>query len=169
MDQQSEMVTNGSRVWAGWIAFAAVMMLFVGAVNVFEGIVALVQDERLALTPSNFVIVDVTSWGWTLVISGGLMILTGVGLLLAQTWSRIAAIVVVALHAFTQIAWLGAYPVWALLMIALDTVVLFALTARWSQAREELAEHEVGLAEGMPDEQQHSVPRERPYQPPRIA
>jgi hypothetical protein len=28
--------------------------------------------------------------------------------------------------------------VWSLLMIALDTVILFALTARWSEARDEV-------------------------------
>ena len=38
----------------------------------------------------------------------------------------------------TQVAWIGAYPVWSILMIALDTVVLFALTARWSSARDAL-------------------------------
>jgi hypothetical protein len=48
--------------------------------------------------------------------------------------------VLVCLHAVTQIAWLGAYPVWSLLMIALDTVVLFALTARWTDVRRDLGD-----------------------------
>ena len=62
----------------------------------------------------------------------------GLGLLAAQTWARITAIVIVIVHAIIQIAWLGAYPVWSLLMIALDTVVLYALTAGWSDVRERL-------------------------------
>ena len=60
------------------------------------------------------------------------------GLLAGMTWARIVGIIVVGLHAIAQVAWIGAYPIWSLLMIALDTLVLFALTARWSGAREDL-------------------------------
>jgi hypothetical protein len=46
--------------------------------------------------------------------------------------------VVIFLHATSQVAWLDAYTMWAFLMIGLDTVMLFALTARWSQDRDDL-------------------------------
>src|SRR5215216_2650495 len=73
------------------------------------------------------------------VFAGAMLLMTvGAGLLATQTWARITAIVLVCLHAVTQIFWLGAYPVWSLLMIALDTIVLFALTARWADVRERL-------------------------------
>jgi hypothetical protein len=80
----------------------------------------------------------VTGWGWTLLIFGALMVAAGIGLFSGQTWARITAIVLVAVHAIVQLGWLGAYPVWSLLMIALDTVVIFALTARWSSATGDL-------------------------------
>lgn len=128
---------NGAAM-AGFVVFAGAMLLVTGLVNIFEGFVALFADERLVLTPNNLVVVDVTAWGWTLIISGLLFIAVGVGLLLAQTWARITAIVVICLHAVSQTAWIGAYPVWSLLMIALDIVVLFALTARWAGVRDEL-------------------------------
>lgn len=48
------------------------------------------------------------------------------------------------LHALTQIAWLGAYPVWSLLMLALDTFIIFALTAKWSDAKAGLGAHSEG-------------------------
>jgi len=115
------------------------MLLITGVINIFEGIIALFDDKRLALTQDNLVVVDVTGWGWVLLIAGLLMVAAGGGLLAAQTWARITAIVIVCIHAVIQIAWLGAYPVWSLLMIALDIVVLFALTARWSDVRENLA------------------------------
>ena len=54
----------------------------------------------------------------------------------------------VGLHATVQVAWLGAYPIWSLLMIALDTVVIFALTVRWSQGRDNLFSFEDGAAPG---------------------
>jgi hypothetical protein len=124
------------------------MLLLVGTINVFQGFVALIWDERVVATADNFIVVDLTSWGWTLLLSGLLLIAAGGGLFARQTWARITAIVIVGLHAVSQVAWLGAYPVWALLMIALDTVVLFALTVRWSAARDDLGSY--GTVEGLP-------------------
>jgi hypothetical protein len=146
------MATRRGDAWAGWIAFAGTMLLVIGAINVFQGTVALVDDERVVPTVDAFIIVDLTSWGWTLVLSGVLMLATGLGLLAAMTWARVTAIIVVGLHAVAQVAWLGAYPIWSLLMIALDTIVLFALTARWSRAREDLRSYDsgAGTAAGMP-------------------
>jgi uncharacterized membrane protein len=79
----------------------------------------------------------VTSWGWTLLLFGLAMLAVGVGLLMAQTWARFAAVIVVGLHAVWQVVSLGAFPIWSLLMLALDTAVIFALTARWSSVRPE--------------------------------
>jgi hypothetical protein len=66
------------------------------------------------------------------------MLAVGAGLLAAQTWARITAIVLVSLHAVIQVFWIGAYPVWSLLMLALDILVLFALTARWHEVRDRI-------------------------------
>lgn len=111
------------------------MLLIIGGVNIFQGFIALFDDEHLVVTPENLILVDLTGWGWVLLISGLIMVAAGLGLLAAQTWARITAIVIVIVHAIIQIAWLGAYPVWSLLMIALDVVVLYALTAYWSDVR----------------------------------
>jgi hypothetical protein len=129
---------RGGAAMTGFVVFAGALLGVTGLVNAFEGFIALFSDERLVMTPSRLVVVDVTGWGWTLVIFGLLLIIVSAGLLTAQTWARITAIVLVCLHAVIQILWLGAYPVWSLLMIALDTVVLFALTARWSDVRDRL-------------------------------
>ena len=131
---------NESGAWTGWVVFAGVTLLVIGMINIFEGFVALFADERLVLTPESLVVVDTTAWGWTILISGILLIAAGGGLLFAKTWARITAIVIVCLHAVTQIASLGAYPVWSLLMVTLDVIVLFALTARWAGVRDRIGE-----------------------------
>ncbi|MGW1343486.1 DUF7144 family membrane protein [Kribbella sp. NPDC002412] len=125
-------------VLAGFVAFAGAMLMLIGLLNVFQGFVALVADEELVLTPNNLVVLDVTAWGWTLIIFGILLMAAGGGVLTATTWGRIAAIVLVCLHAVVQIAWIGAYPVWGVMMIALDVIVLYALTARWADVRDRL-------------------------------
>ena len=75
-------------------------------------------------------------------ISGALLLAAGVGLIAAQSWARWTAVVLVGLHALSQVAWLSAYPVWALLMVGLDTVLIFALTARWSVVQEAVGAEE---------------------------
>lgn len=125
-------------VTAGSVVFAGMLLLVSGFINVFQGFIALFNDERVVATRDKFVVVDLTGWGWVLLISGLLLLAVGVGLLAAQGWARIAAIVVVGLHAIIQVASLGAYPVWSLLMITLDVVILFALTARWADVRDRI-------------------------------
>ncbi len=132
------MAAKESGAWTGFVVFAGTMLLVIGMINVFEGFVALVDDERVVVTRDNLIVVDLTAWGWVLLISGLLMLAAGAGLLAGQTWARVTAIILVGLHAVSQIAWLGAYPVWSLLMIALDTIVIYALTARWPGVRERM-------------------------------
>ncbi|WP_052395020.1 hypothetical protein [Kutzneria sp. 744] len=130
------MVVN-KMVWVGSVVFASAMLVVIGGINVVEGLVALGQRGRVVVVEDKFYLVDLTGWGWGLLISGGVLILTGLGLLAAKSAARVAAIVIVGVHAVAQVFWIGAYPIWSLLMIALDTVVLYALTVRWTDVREE--------------------------------
>ncbi|MEU7907647.1 hypothetical protein [Actinoplanes sp. NPDC049118] len=131
------MVASKSTAWAGMVVFAATMLLIMSMVNILEGLLVLFNDEQLLVLEERLLLIDLTSWGWTLLLFGVALFAVGVGLLATQTWARIAAIIVVGLHAVWQIASLGAYPLWSLLMLALDTFVIFALTARWSSVKPE--------------------------------
>ncbi len=124
--------------WTGWVIFAGILLLVAGGINGLQGLLALIEGDKAVVARNKLYVVDLTGWGWTTMIFGLLLLVVGIGLLLAQTWARISAIVVVALYAIGQVFWIGAYPIWSILMIALSTVVLYALTARWSGARDDL-------------------------------
>jgi hypothetical protein len=164
------MAARRSAAWAGWVTFAGIMLLLIGVINVFQGFVALFSDERVVVTARNFVLVNMTSWGWTVLLSGLILIVVGAGLVLGAAWARIVGIVVVGLHAATQVAWLGAYPIWSLLMITLDTLVLFALTVRWAEARADLRAYNEGSGvEGMTVDTSYArAPHEAPIFPRRV-
>jgi hypothetical protein len=121
--------------WAGWVFFAGVMLLVTGVVNVVEGFVALSQSTRVVMVEDYLYMINIRDWGWTLVVFGAVMLVSGLGLFAASNVARVAAIVIVGVHAAVQVFWLGAYPLWSILMIALDTVVLYALTVRWQEVR----------------------------------
>ena len=126
---------------AGWIGFAAIVMLIVGGIDFFQGLIALFEDEYYVVTQSGFLVVDLTAWGWIMMIWGVLLVLAGIGLIAGQGWARWFAIVVVSLNVFAQLGFVGGsnYPLWALTALALNVVVLFALTARWNETQADIA------------------------------
>ena len=129
-----------SRSMAGWIGFAGILMLIIGAIDVIQGIIALTEDDYFVVTQSGFLAIDLTGWGWTLLIWGALLIIAGLGLLGGQGWARWVTIILVALNFFAQLGFLGnsQYPVWTLTAITLNVIVLYALTARWDDSASDL-------------------------------
>src|SRR5262249_14928486 len=109
-------MAKGKDMWSGWITFAAVILTMLGLFNVFEGLVALLAKNVTFVLDNNLVVVNLTGWGITLLIFGGLLIATGIGLLARNTLARVVAIIVIGLHALAQIGTLAAYPIWSLLM-----------------------------------------------------
>src|SRR3954470_8725890 len=129
-----------SKSMAGWIGFAAILVLVIGSIDIFEGLIALFQDDYYVVTASGFLAVDLTAWGWITLIWGALLIAAGFGLLSGQGWARWFTIFAVALNFFAQLGFLGnsQYPLWALTGLALNVIVLYALTVRWSESAAEL-------------------------------
>ena len=122
--------------WVGWISFAATMMLLLGVFHVVQGFVALFNDEYFLVGSSGLVVnVDYTTWGWTHIIAGAVVAVAGVCLFLGQMWARVAGTVLALLSAILNIAFLAAYPVWSVIMIALDVMVILALTVHGSEMR----------------------------------
>jgi hypothetical protein len=121
--------------WSGWIFFAGLVIIIVGAMDVLQGFVAIIKDEYVVATSKGIAILDVTAWGWATLIWGALLILVALGLMGGAGWARWLAIIGVAVNAIQQMAFMAnypqAYPLWNLIIVALNIVVLYALTARW--------------------------------------
>ena len=124
-----------SGAWAGWVAFAGIMLVLTGFFDILQGLTALLNDQYYAVRGGQLLVFDFTAWGWIWLIWGLLLIAAGFGLLRGGGGARWFAIVVVFINAIGQIAFLNAFPIWSTIVIALDVFVIFALTARWSEAR----------------------------------
>jgi hypothetical protein len=129
-----------SKSMAGWIGFAGILLVIIGGIDFFQGLIALFEDEYYVPTGSGFLVFDLTGWGWTMIIWGALLVLAGLGLLAGQGWARWFAIVVVSLNFIAQLGFLGntQNTLWSLTGIALSIIVLYALTARWSESQAEI-------------------------------
>ena len=115
--------------WIEWRRFSAALLALVGALNVAEGFIVLMDDEAFGADRSRVAFEHPLGWGRLTLLLGVLMLAVALWLAAVTTRVRSLAVPVVALHALIQLGVLAAYPVWALLMIAFDVVILFALTA----------------------------------------
>jgi hypothetical protein len=121
--------TSGERTWAtGLTIFAATIMVISGIVQVLQGIVALANSEFYVVGRKYTFQFDVTAWGWIHLLVGILVAVVGVCLFLGQTWARWTGLVVVGLSMLANFAWVPYYPVWGIIVLALDGAVIWALT-----------------------------------------
>ena len=138
----SQDTASQDTAWSGWIVFAAFVLLIVGGMDMLQGVVAIFRDEYVVATAKGVALLDVTAWGWATLIWGALLIITGLGLLGAAGWARWLAIIGVSVNAIAQIAFMAnypqAYPLWNILIVALNVLVLYALTARWEGFKQSL-------------------------------
>ncbi|MBY5162283.1 DUF7144 family membrane protein [Salsipaludibacter albus] len=116
--------------WAvGWTMFAAMMMGIAGVFQVIAGIAAIAQDEIYAVTPEWVLSLDVTTWGWIHLVVGVVLLLSAFGVMGGNLAARTVGVVVAALSAIANFAFIPYYPIWALVVIAIDVAVIWALTA----------------------------------------
>lgn len=124
--------------WYGMIVFAGTIMLMLGAFHAIAGFVALFQDEYFFVDKDGLVVTaDYTAWGWTHIIFGIVIAAAGAGLFTGAMWSRIVAVIVALLSSIVNLAFLSAYPLWAAIMIALDVLVIYAVTVHGNFDRAE--------------------------------
>jgi hypothetical protein len=123
-----------ARPMAGWVVFAATMLLVIGSIDFFEGLIAVIRKQYYVLTPNQIVVFNMTTWGWLTLLWGIVLFLAGLALWSGAGWARWFTIFVCSINILGQLAWLGstAYPLWTLTSIVLGVVVIYALTVRWS-------------------------------------
>jgi hypothetical protein len=120
----------GSRAaaWAkGLTVLAGVLMLVGGIWQVIAGITALINSQFYVTTPNYVYMFDFTSWGWIHLILGALVAVAGVAVLKDATWGRAIGVGLVVLSMFANFLFIPYYPLWAIAVIVLDAVILWAL------------------------------------------
>ncbi len=113
---------------SGWLLFASIMILIGGIFNVFDGIFGFFRSAYWIGKP-----IGGSLWIWALVLLlfGVVEILAGLGVMSGQSWARWFAIVVVGLNLLAHLGAIALYPLWSVVMIAIDILIIFGLTAGW--------------------------------------
>ncbi|WP_228992864.1 hypothetical protein [Streptomyces sp. DH8] len=123
---------SGSPWAAGGTMFAGVLLLVDGILGVLKGIAGIASNDVYTRIDDYVFKFDVTSWGWIHLVLGVILVLVGVGILKGATWARVTGVVLASLNIVANFMWLPYTPVWAIVTIAIDVFVIWALcTDRW--------------------------------------
>jgi hypothetical protein len=123
--------------WVGWIYFASMMMLILGGLQAINGLVAIFRHGYYVSSPNSLVVWNYTSWGWIHLILGVLAFVTGLALMSGRTWARVLTSIVVIFAAIDNIVFLPAFPVWSIIALIINALVLYAVTVHGREVREE--------------------------------
>ena len=136
-DEYRRSYTDPATGWVGWVIFAAVFMIVIGAMNAIQGLAALFRDEAYWVTlQGNIVTFDVTTWGWIHLIFGILLVLVGIALMRGSTFARVIGIALVSLNLIAQFSWTTLYPFWGLIAIAIDILIIYALVVHAGELKD---------------------------------
>ena len=115
--------------WTGWVMFGGIVMIIAGAFDALLGLTAILlpSNEYLFLTDEAVILLDAAGWGWWHLIIGAAIVLVGVFVLRGATWARMVGVVLVSINAISQMGLLAVQPLWSLIMILLDIIVIYAL------------------------------------------
>jgi hypothetical protein len=116
---------------AGWVTFAGVVMLVAGSYNALSGIAAITDDDTLASQATKVLYgIDLTAWGWLWLLAGALQLLAGILILRRNEWGMALGVVIAGFSALLTIFVIFIVPLWAITVLSLDVLVIYALLSR---------------------------------------
>jgi hypothetical protein len=120
--------TNRTARVDGGMIFATATMMVAGVFQVLMGIVAVLNDGFFFAVRSGYTYrFGVYRWGIVHLAVGAVLLVTAMALLTGSRWARAIGIAVASLAAIENFFFIPYYPIWTLLLIALDVFVIWAL------------------------------------------
>jgi hypothetical protein len=110
----------------GWIAFAGIMLMILGVTNVIGGIAA-IDDANFYVKDAQFVISDLNTWGWVILICGVAQVLAAVGIWARNQFARWLGVGFASINMLAQLLMIAAFPLWSLAIYAVDLLVIYGL------------------------------------------
>lgn len=111
---------------AGWIVFASVMLFIAGIWNFIDGLLA-IGSSHVYIGNAHYVFGDLKTWGWLMLLLGIAQLAAGSALVSGSEWARWFGITVAGVNSIGQLAFLPAYPFWALSMFTVDMLIIYGL------------------------------------------
>jgi len=121
-------VGMGAAAETGWLVYAGAVLVVLGLLQLIWGITGVVNNGFFIVTASGLAVAfNYMAWGWIHVALAVLLVCTGLAVLARQSWARYVGIALAALALFANFLTLAAFPIWSIVMIAVDLIAIYAL------------------------------------------
>lgn len=127
MAQQTQPAYEETTGWTGWVAFAAVMLMIGGFLQLMTGVIALFNDNWVVWGQEGALFVDLTGWAWAHVLWGLLVILAGVLLMKGSMVGRIIGVIAATISLIINFLFIPVYPFWAITIVVIDALIIWAI------------------------------------------
>jgi hypothetical protein len=124
------MAERPSGAAVGFTVFAGVLMIVMGFLHALWGLAAIIEDRFFVATRNYVYDIDVTGWGWVHLIAGVIIFLAGFGVFSGAVWARTVGVTLAVISAIANFLTIPYFPIWSLVILALDVFVIWALTVR---------------------------------------
>jgi hypothetical protein len=112
---------------AGRVAFAGILLLVAGTINIIYGIGSL-DDANIFVNDQRFIFTNLNTLGWVLIILGVIQLTGGFSLIAGNTYGRLIGIVGGTLGAIGALLSIGGnYPWWSLAVFFLCVYVVHGI------------------------------------------
>lgn len=119
--------TNLTTTGSGWVTFAGILMVVAGFLQAIAGLVALFKPALYVTTENHLLVLDFNQWGWVHLIYGIILIVGSASLYAGRLWARVLAITLAAISALLNFAFIWAYPLWSIMIIIMDILVIYGV------------------------------------------
>jgi hypothetical protein len=119
-------VVSERRPGRGWNAYAAILLIFAGAMQIMNGLWAL--DRQDTTVDTVFWGDNLEAWGWLYLLAGIVLVVIGIFIFRRAAWAALAGIAVAFLGAMVNLFWIFSYPLVSVLAITLYLLAIYGLT-----------------------------------------
>lgn len=124
--------------WVGWVYFAGFMLVLSGVFQAIAGLVALFKNEVYVVGEQNLWLLDYTTWGWGHLLFGIFLLLAGSAVISGKMWGRVVGVVFAGLSLIANFGFIPVYPIWSIILIIIDILILYALIVHGDEAQDML-------------------------------
>lgn len=128
--------SNPPTGWVGWGYFAAFMMMLLGIFEGIAGLAGIFKDNYYVVTQNHLLVFNYKTYGWISLILGIIIFMAGLELLRGAMWARVLAVFLASLSLIANMSYMNVYPLWSILMIVVNILIIYALTVHGGELRE---------------------------------
>ena len=116
---------QAQKAGTGWVAYAGVMLIIVGFLDVIDGLWAL---DRSDTKINGLLYADkLGGWGWFYLILGIILILAGIGVFYRSQVARWTGVILASTAVVTNMLWVFVFPITSLVVMLLASLVVYGL------------------------------------------